>query len=55
MRQRKEERGCSGESVCEGVVVAVVESFFAGGRGMVRGEAAIAREAASGVSKIATV
>lgn len=61
MRQlRKRACDCSGVEKGElgAVVFVVVELFafaFAGGREMLKGDAAIAREAASRVSKIATV
>lgn len=62
MRQlRKRVCDCSGaekgEFACKAVFAVVVLFAFAlaGGRGIVNGDAAIAREAASRVSKIATV
>jgi len=61
MRQlRKRVRDCSGVEkggldVGIFVVVVLFKFAFAGGRGIVNGDAAIAREAASRVSKIATV
>lgn len=61
MRQLRK-RGCDCSGIEKGelgaivfVLVVLFALAFAGGRGMVNGEAAIAREAASRVSKIATV